>query len=162
MIRPASLAMASILGSLVASPMQAQQFTVDLVARTAREPKNAEARFPDAKPQARAILTAAPDTPVTVKWTVRNVDKAATAKDVLVHFVVVKQDKPDQQEVPKLTRDVIVESALTMDFKSQNKNTGEITFTVNQAGCYLIRLELKGAADKDGREPFAALDLLTR
>jgi hypothetical protein len=162
MIRPASLALAAILGSLVASPMQAQQFTVDLVARAAPEPKIAEARLPDAKPQARAILTAAADAPITVKWTVRNMDNAATSKDVLVHFVVVKQDKPNQAEVPKLTKDVIVESALTMDFKSQDKNMGEITFTVNQSGCYLIRLELKGAADKDGREPFAALDLLTR
>jgi hypothetical protein len=162
MIRRASLALASILGLLVASPMQAQQFTVELAARAAKEPKSAEARFPDAEPQARAILTAAADALVTVKWTVRNVDKAATAKDVLVHFFVVKQDKPDQQEVPKLTRDVIVETALTMDFKSQDKNTGDITFKVNQTGCYLIRLELKGAADKDGREPFAALDLVAR
>jgi hypothetical protein len=162
MIRLACLALASMLGLLGAAPAHAQQFTIDMVARAAKEPKTAEARFPDAQPQARTILTATADAPVTVKWTVRNVDKAATVKDVLVHFVVVKQDKPDQQEVPRLTKDVIVESALTMDFKSQDKTAGEITFTVTQAGCYLIRLELKGAADKDGREPFAALDLLAR
>jgi len=160
MIRPASLATATILGLLGASPMHAQQFTIDLVARASKEARIAEAKFP-AKPQARTILPAGADAPVTVKWTVCNVGRAAV-KDVLVHFVVVKQDKPDQQEVPKLTKDVIVESALTMDFKSQDKTTGDITITVNRAGCYLIRLELKGAADKEGREPFAALDLLVR
>src|SRR4051812_46029258 len=98
MLRPASPVLASILGLLVASPMQAQQFTVDLAARAAKAPKSAEARFPDGNPQARAILTATANAPFTVKWIVRNVDKAAAAEDVLVHFVVVKQDKPDQQE----------------------------------------------------------------
>ncbi len=91
----------------------------------------------------------------------RNTDKA-TVKDVLVHCFVVKIDKADQQEVPKLTKGVVVESALTMDFKTQDKTEGEISFTPPNPGRYLLRLELKNAGAKDGREPFAALELLIR
>lgn len=49
-----------------------------------------------------------------------------------------------------------------MDFRPKDRSEGELTFTVREAGCYLIRLELKGAAGKGQPEPFAALDLLVR
>jgi hypothetical protein len=155
---------AALVGLLAPASVQADQFTIDLVARTAKESKNAEAAYPapQAKPSARAVLTAAADSPITVKWTVRNLEPGATVKDVLVHFFVVKQDKPNQQDVPKLTKNVVVESALTMDFRPQDKTGGEISFTVINPGSYLIRVELKGVAGNDGREPFAALELNAR
>lgn len=155
---------AALAGVLVSASARADQFTIDLVARTAKDSTKAEAAYPapQAKPSARAVLTAGADAPIVVKWTVRSVEPGATVKDVLVHFFVVKQDKPDQQEVPKLKTNVVVESALTMDFRPQDKTGGEITFTVANPGSYLIRMELKGVAGKDGREPFAALDLIAR
>jgi hypothetical protein len=164
--RPASSnAFGFLLGVLCASvvsyPARADQFTIDLVARSAKEPKAGEAVYP-AKQSARAALMAGADAPVTVKWTVRSAEPTSTVKDVLVHFFVVKLDKPNQQEVPKLTKNVVVESALHMDFRPKDKTGGEITFIVANPGIYLIRVELKGIADKDGREPFAALDLIAR
>ena len=57
---------------------------------------------------------------------------------------------------------MIVDSALTMDFKTDDKTEGELSFTVPNPGQYLVRLELKNAGHKDGREPFAALELLVR
>src|SRR5205807_1401657 len=113
-----------------------------------------------AKPEPRPVLVAKADTPVTVKWTLRNTDPTATVKDVLVHFFAVREEKANQQEVPKLNKDVAAESALTMDFKPKDKAAGELTFTVAKPGTYLLRLEAKGAAGKDGREPFVALDLV--
>ncbi len=52
---------------------------------------------------------------------------------------------------------MVVESALTMDFKANDKTDGEIGF-LPSPGYYLIRLELKGT----GKEPmpFAAVDLM--
>jgi hypothetical protein len=153
-----------LLGLLGPGALRADHFTIKLQAQTGKEPRSAEASFPapEKKPAVRAVLTADVGTAITVKWTLRNIDTTATVKDVLVHLFVVKQEKPDQQEVPKLTKDVVVESALNMDFRPQDKTEGEITFTISNAGSYLLRLELKGAAGKDGREPFAALDLLAR
>ena len=145
---------AVLLALLASSTLRAADFAIDLKAQAGKETTAA------AKAQPRTVHIAAVGTPITIKWTVRNTDKAEAVKDVLVHFFVVKIEKPDQQEVPKLTKGVLAESALTMDFKSQDRRYAVITITAPAAGCYLIRVELKGAADKDGREPFAALDLV--
>lgn len=151
----------SVVVLLAASAVRADDFAIDVSAQAAKESKAVEAKYPqpDKKAQPRAVLKVAANTPIIVKWTARNLGKA-TVKDALVHFFVVKQEKLDQQEVPKLTKNVVVESALTMDFKTQDKTEGEITFTVRNPGCYLLRLEIKGAAVKG--EPFAALDIVVR
>jgi hypothetical protein len=151
---------ALLLAFITASQLDAADFAIELSARTAKQPA-VEAVHASTSAKPRAVLQAPADTPVTVKWTVRNRDDAIV-KDVLVHFVVVRIDKPDQQEVPKLTKGVAAESALTMDFRPKDRTEGELTFTVREAGCYLIRLELKGASGKDEREPHTALDLLVR
>lgn len=154
-----------LLLGLLGPPLgRADDFAIDLKAQAAKKPEKVEAKYPvpDTKPAPRAVLMIGVNTPITVHWSLRATDKAALVKDALVHFFVVKIEKPDQQEVPKLTKNVIVESALTMDFKAQDKTEGEITFTVSNPGCYLLRLELKSAANKDGRAPFAALDLLVK
>ena len=140
---------------------RADEFTIDLKAQTGKEPMTASASYPagDKKSQPRAVLMASAKSPVTVKWTVRNIEKA-TAKDALVHVFVVKIDKPDQREVPKLTKDVVVQSALTTDFKAEDKAQGEVTFTVANPGIYLLRVEIKKTAAKE--EPSAALDIVVR
>jgi hypothetical protein len=164
MRRPAPMLLVFLLGVCVPSPGRADDFTIDLKVQAGKKPERAEAKYPasDGKSLPRAVLMIAMDTPINVRWMVRNTDKAPTAKDVLVHFFVVKIDKADQPEVPKLTKNVVIESALTMDFKAQDKTEGELTFTVPNPGRYLLRLELKNAGAKDGREPFAALEVLVR
>lgn len=153
-----------LLSCSIPSLARADDFTIDLNTQAGKKTEKAEAKYPapDMKQTPRAVLLTAVDTPITVKWTVRNGDKAATAKDVLVHFFVVKIDKADQPEVPKLTKNVVVESALTMDFKAKDKSDAEISFTVPNPGRFLLRLELKNAGAKDGREPFAAMELLVK
>lgn len=155
-------ALAVVVGLAVPLTVGAVDFSIELRAQAGKDAKTVQAVRPDATPPSRVLLNAAADTPITLRWTLRNVDKSTTAKDVLVHLFVVREDRLDQAEVPKLTKGVVVESLLTMDFKPQDRTEGEITFRVRAAGCYLIRLELKGAAAKGQREPFAALDLQIR
>jgi hypothetical protein len=55
---------------------------------------------------------------------------------------------------------VAAESALTMDFNPKDATRGELSFTLERPGFYLLRLETIGAAvGADGQEYFAALDL---
>jgi hypothetical protein len=162
MIRSASAILVLLAVGNGLAPIRADDFTIDLKVQAAKQTKSAGATFPapDRQGQSRAIFAVDVRSSITVQWTVRNSDKAATVKDALVHFFVVKEEKPDQQDVPKLTKDVIVESALTMDFKAQDKTEGEIAFAVPNRGSYLLRLEIKGTAAKV--QPFAALDLIVR
>src|SRR4051794_8478314 len=113
MISPLRCALAVLFG--VAGPLTlgAAEFAIELQAQAGKESKSVQAVPPDAKPPTRVVLASGADTPITLRWTLRNADKTATVKDVLVHLFVVKQERLDQAEVPKLNKGVVVESALT-------------------------------------------------
>jgi hypothetical protein len=164
MLRLVSLSLALCLGLLGRVPLQAKPFAIDLQAQagTGTQTAHAEIQSPEVKPKPRLTLTATAGTPLQVKWVLSNTDTKTKVLDVLVHFFVVKEEKPNQPEVPKLDKDVLAESALTMDFGPGDKAEGEMTLSVAQPGCYLIRLETRGTADKIGHEHFAALDLVVR
>jgi hypothetical protein len=153
----------ALTGFLWASFVQADHFAIDLEVQSAKVTKTAHAVVLDvnAKP-ARDVLMVKTGDAITVKWGLGNTDPKVAAKDVLVHFFVVKEEKTGQATVPKLTKDVAAESALTMDFQPQDKAEGAVTFAIDKPGAYLVRLETKGAAGKDGHEQFAAIDLLVR
>jgi hypothetical protein len=145
--------------------VRADEFAIDLEARAGKESKtaHAEAAALGAAPKPRAVLEAKAGERVTVKWALRCTDAKETYKDVIVHFFAVREEKTGQQAVPKLDKDVAAESALTMDFKPKDAADGELSFTVDRPGSYLLRLETIGAAaGLEGHEHFAALDLVVR
>src|SRR5207302_9941534 len=98
------------------------------------------------KPKTRAILQATAGEPITVTWTLRSLDAKTTVPDVLVHFFVARENATGQRELPKLDEKVVVESALTMDFKPNDRAKGNVTFAVATPGSYLLRLETIGAS----------------
>jgi hypothetical protein len=115
------------------------------------------------KPKPREVFEVPANKPITVKWTVSHAGNKDVLKDVVIHFFVVKEPKAGQVAVPKLDRDVAVESALTMDFKPKDKQSGELTFQIDAPGTYLLRVESIGAATGiDGHEDFAAMDLVVK
>jgi hypothetical protein len=143
---------------------RADHFAIDLEVKAAKVSKTArtDTVAVGVKPKPRGILEAQAGKTIEAKWTITSTAGKDTAKDVLVHFFVVKIDKAGQQTVPKLDKDVPAESALTMDFKPKDKAEGELSFTIDKPGTYLIRLETIGSAGKDGHEHFAALDLVIK
>jgi hypothetical protein len=155
------LSLFALLGLLAASIGRAADFAIEVSVRAGKDGKEVTAAFPIPNSNTpRGVLMASVDARITLQWTVRNTDKAATSKDVLLHFFVVREDRIGQAEVPKLTRGVVAEGALTMDFKPNDRTQGEVTFTVPQAGAYLVCIELKDSGGRD--EPSAKLDLLVR
>ena len=158
--RPCLYALAATM-ALSAGPLRAEDFAIELKVRSGRDAQAVELKYPIFAKE-RPVFSAAADAPITVKWTLRRAEKASPVKDVLVHFFVVKVEKLNQHEAPKLTQNVVAESALTMDFKALDKAEGQLSFTIPRAGVYLLRLELKGAPEKDGREPSVSLDLQVR
>ena len=151
------------LGALPAA--WAGPFTIDLKAQAGKASQTAHAetltRKLGTKPKPRGVLEVKAGERVTVRWTLGQGNPKDTAKDILVHFFVVKEAKAGQQAVPKLDQGVVVESALTMDFQPSDKTEGELTFVIAKPGPYLLRLETIGAAMAiNGRESFAALDLV--
>jgi hypothetical protein len=157
--------LAALGGLLTSAAYAAEPFAIDLTARSgkASETAHAESAAARAKPQERHILRIKAGERITVQWKLSSTDPKATTKDVTVHFFVVREEKAGQQTVPKLDKNVVVESALTMDFGPKDKNESELSFTIDKPGCYLLRLETIGAlAGPAGHEDFAALDVEAR
>jgi hypothetical protein len=145
--------------------VRADEFAIDLEARADKASKAAHAEKValGTTPKQRPVLEARAGQRVTVKWTLRSTDPKTTYKDVTVHFFAVKEEKAGQQTVPRLDKDVAVETALSMDFKPKDATDGELSFTIDKPGSYLLRLETIGAAvGVEGHEHFAALDLVVR
>lgn len=150
---------------LLVPAARADHFTIDLEAKGQGAAKKAKAETAalGAKPGPRGVLEAKVGEQLTVKWTLANAAPKAKVKNVVVHFFVVKEEEVGQVTLPRLDKDVWVETALTMDFQPADKNQGELTFVLEKPGAYLLRLETIGAAaGADGHEHFAALDLLIR
>jgi hypothetical protein len=97
-----------------------------------------------------------------VSWHVENTGKADEFKDVLVHFFVVREDKPGQPEVPKLTENVTYEGALTMDFKPHEHADWQFDLKIDEPGSYLLRVETIGMLASHGHDHYAAMDLIVK
>jgi len=151
-------------------PARADQFTIDLEVKGPKAGRTVHAEAAatgplelGAKPKPRAILEIQAGDTITIKWTLTSIAPKETVKDVLVHFYAVKIDKAGDRPPPKLDKGVLLETALTMDFKPKDKSEGELNLLVDKAGVYLLRLETSFKhVDAEALEPFATLDLIVR
>jgi hypothetical protein len=115
------------------------------------------------KPKPRVALQAKAGDKITVKWTLRSSAAKEIAKDVTVHFYAVKINKLGEPPPSRLGKEVVAETALTMDFKPKDKTDAELNLQIEEPGFYLLRLETipPGPGLEDDMH-FAALDLIVQ
>jgi hypothetical protein len=106
----------------------------------------------------RVTLDASADGSFTANWKVTRTE-AAEAKDVLVHFYVVKLDRAGQAPPALDPAKVAIESALTMDFANGKSSDGTQRFRVDGPGVYLVRIEAGTDPDNPGQEDHADIEL---
>ena len=165
MIRISGLALVHMALVAFSNPARAEHFTIEL---EVKGPKvnhmvRTETAGLGVKPKPRAVLEVQAGDQVTVKWTLTSTASKDTIKDVLVHFYAVKISKAGDPPPPKLAKDVLLETALTMDFKPKDKSHGELTLKPEKPGVYLLRLEtIVDPAGHQDHEHFATLDLVAR
>ena len=164
----AALGPVLLLGLLGLPGPEAPPFAIDLTVQVGKESKTAHAEepgggfLPGKKAAARPVLEARAGQRVAVRWSLSRGAGQPVLKGVLVHFLAAAEEKAGQAAVPRQDKAVVAESALTMDFRPGDRGQGELSFTISRPGSYLLRLETIGAADVDGNEHFAALDLVLR
>ncbi|HEY2587066.1 MAG TPA: hypothetical protein VGI81_15070 [Tepidisphaeraceae bacterium] len=113
----------------------------------------------DSRPGSHRItLEASVNGAFTAKWNVTRTDPAE-AKDVLVHFYVVKLDRPGQAPPALDPAKVAIESALTMDFAQGRTSNAAQQFRLEEPGVYLVRIEAGGDPDKPGQADYAEIEL---
>jgi len=118
---------------------------------------------PTTAPATQPILPQRPsvsfslDSKLTAKWKVTYTAKAAT-KDALVHFYVVRTERPNQAPPALAPAAVLLETAQTLDFESNGTTSAELGFRPLEPGVYLVRLEAHGESD----ESFVEMDLIVK
>ncbi len=155
----------AVLGGLAASTRAAEPFAIDLEVRSGKASKtaHAESASPDQTPGERGVLEIKAGDRVTVKWKLSGTDPKEKIENVTVHFFAVKEEAAGQKAKPKLDKGVVAESACTLDFTPGAKNEGELSFTIDNPGSYLFRLETIGAAAGSAdHDDFAAIDVKAR
>lgn len=109
----------------------------------------------------RALMEGRSDVQFTAIWKVKRTGKDE-AKDVLVHFYVVRIGRLGEAPPPLEPKRVVIESALTMDFPPEESAGAQLKLKVNEPGVYLVRIEVRPNGDEPGHEDFAALDLVIK
>jgi hypothetical protein len=109
----------------------------------------------------RPVFNAPADAQLAATWKITATGKEPL-KDVLVHFYVVRIDRAGQSPPPLEPKDVVLESALTMDFEPKTGTGATLKFRVPQPGTYLVRIETQGGAEKKTHEHFAAIDVVVK
>ncbi|HEV8062077.1 MAG TPA: hypothetical protein VGP68_19520 [Gemmataceae bacterium] len=160
-----SILVAVFVSLLWIAAARADHFTIDLEVKSGKtkEMVHAETLEPGAKAKARAVLEVPTGQEVEIHWTVTCSAKQGMFKDVLVHFFIAKEGMIGQPGTPKIDKDAAAESALTMDFRPNEKAKGQMKVKLTKPGPYLLRLETIGASKgTESHEHFAALDLLVK
>lgn len=108
----------------------------------------------------RPVLKAKAGEKIKVQWVLTNVYPNKTLTDVVVHFYVARQEKPGQKELPDLRQEagLVMETAFEMDFKPGAKAGARTSFTIDQPGSYLVRVETRQT--QSDHEHFSAVDLV--
>jgi hypothetical protein len=147
-------------GWIWVSSAQAEHAKIQLEVSTPRDQVSA---FVDQTPpewgkNPRQVLKAKTNEPIRIQYTLTNVYPHKTLENVVVHFFVVRQQKPGQKELPDLKGDVVLESAFDMDFKPGGKAGQRTTLKIDTPGAYLIRVESRNT--QSDHEHFSAIDLV--
>jgi len=118
---------------------------------------------PTTAPATQPILPQRPSATVSLDgrlkaiWKVTYTAKPAV-KDVLVHFYVVRTERPNQAPPALAPAAVLLESAQTLDFEKEGTTSAELGFRALEPGVYLMRLEAHGESD----ESFVEMDLIVK
>lgn len=95
-----------------------------------------------------------------VAWQAKNINKAATYDDIVLHFFVVREKEVGQADVPSLSHDAPYEGALWLDFGRGDKANWKFDLKIDVPGSYLLRVETVGLQPTLGYERYAAMDLI--
>lgn len=152
-------------GAAQAGPPEAP-VAIDLTVQVGKNAKTVHAEPPaqgllrERKRPTRLVVQAPAGERITIRWSVKRGKGEAALKGILLHLFVVPEEKAGQAAIPKLDQRVAVESAVALDLGAGVQGKGDVEFVPGRPGPYLVRLETIGAANVDGREHFAALDLV--
>lgn len=125
--------------------------------RTVKSSKTAAGK----PPERRAAFDGAAGVQFTASCKITRAAKDE-AKDVLVHFYVVRIDRTGEAPPPLEPSKVVIEGAWTMDFPSGEASSARLPFRIDEPGIFLVRLEARPNADAAATDTFVELELIVK
>jgi hypothetical protein len=95
--------------------------------------------------------------PLVLQWILTNNYPHGENKDVVVHYYVVREEKPGVKQLPNLTPGTVTEGRFTMNFKPKCRVGARVAFTIKEPGVYLLRVDT--ANTNSDHEHFSAIDV---
>jgi hypothetical protein len=96
--------------------------------------------------------------PLALQFILTNLYPHGEHKGVKVRYVVVREKKAGQKEVPALTEGVVTQGLFRMNFKPKCRVGARVRFTLPEHGVYLLRVETLNTGSD--HEHFSAIDLV--
>jgi hypothetical protein len=105
----------------------------------------------------RPLLKSKAGEPLVMQFFFTNTYPHKDIKDAAVRYFVVREEKPNQKQLPDLSKDVVTDGKFSLNFKPQGKVGARLAFTITKPGIYLLRVE--SVNTQSDHEHFAAIDL---
>jgi hypothetical protein len=161
-VKPPSTRLAGAILVLVLAPLRAQaehaKITLEVAAPGGQQTAYMDQTPPEWGKNPRPVVKARTGDPIKIQVMFINVYPHKTLENAVIHFFVVRQEKPGQKEIPALKDDVLLETAFDMDLKPGGKAGQRSTLRIDVPGVYLVRVESKNT--QSDHEHFAAIDLV--
>lgn len=142
------------------STARAEHFNIKLTVTNADE--QSETAFSDQSPPEtgiipRPVLKVKAGTKVKVTFMLTNVYPHGKIKNAGVRYYVVKQAKLGQKSLPETDQGSVIQGSFVLDLKPKARIGVQQTFTIDQPGAYMFRIET--LRTQSNHEHFSAIDL---
>lgn len=131
--------------------------SIALTVKTAAGDTRASIAFKGKPPERRALATMKSGEVPEIRWMVKNVDLRKPIKDVVVHFLVTREQTPNEAVPSGPRKGSVMDQVMGMTLAAKGATTGDYNTAIYEPGLYLVEVEL---LDPNGfRQQYCALDL---
>jgi hypothetical protein len=119
---------------------------------------NADAEPPVGGVNPRPLAKVKVKEPLILQFFLTNNYPHGANKNVTVRFFVVREEKVRQKRLPDLSKGIVTEGQLLMNFKPKCRVGARMSFTIKEKGIYLLRVQTSNT--NSDHEHFSAIDLV--
>lgn len=116
--------------------------------------------LPKQEPSTRPLALIQAGEKPQLRWSVRNNDAKAPVKDIVVHFLILREEAAGEKIAAGLRKGSVLDQVMGTTLRPQAVAGGNYNTAIYEPGFYLVEVEV---LDPDGnRRLYAALDLEVR
>jgi hypothetical protein len=138
-------------------PTQPLPTSTSLTVRTAAGEARATVLPGQPSPDPRPLAETKAGVKPQIRWAVRNLDPKRAVRNLVVHFLVTREERAGEPIPASPRQGSLLDSVLGTDLSARQGTTGNYNTAIYEPGVYLVEVEL---LDPQGnRRQYCAIDL---